>query len=172
MKHKCGRHPLHLLAAIILTTLLVIAVIGCGSTSPGKLKTQAEKIFQQANKTYDQMNYTEAASLYEQALPQPESEANQEDTDACRMQLYNSQLYPLVYPYGDPPRPIEAGPAITVTCKFTRSEQRFRVDPANIGAYETSDPEYKEYTASSGNIEITPEIAQTAQQVVGGETNS
>jgi len=140
MKHKCGRHPLHLLAAIILTTLLVIAAIGCGSTSTGKPKTQAEKIFQQANKTYDQMNYTEAASLYEQALPQLESAANQEDAGACRMQLCNSQLYPLVY-MEIPLDQLKQDLAITVTFKFTRSEQRFRVDPANIGAYETSDQE-------------------------------
>ncbi len=328
MKHARGRHPLCLIASVILIALLVVTVVGCGGTSPGKPKTQGDKIFQQANKTYDQMNYTEAAQLYEEALPVLKSEGNQEDADACLMQLYNSQLYPIVYPYteaeirqqldekypqvsqevkdgwissgemetwtvdgetcyfsqavdnieyrhidvmrqdtakmasydslfprfitnvipaGDVqpyqpyvnpvtyegtqtlnvpraelpesgtlqlwwPLPLNYGPqtgvtltsvnaagymqlpvstaqdlgmaymeipldqlqqdlAITLKFDFTRYEQRFRVDPANIGTYDTSDSEYREYTASSGNIEITPEIARTAQQVVGGETN-
>ncbi len=327
-----GRHGLHrprnLIASVLLVSLLVLTVIGCGSASPGQPKTQAEKVFQQANKAYDQMDYTEAVQLYEQALPGLRSEGNQEDADACLMQLYNSQLFDLIYPYTEAdirqqldkaypqvaqdvkdgwissgemetwtvdgetryflqavdnivyrhidvmrqdatkmasydallpnfigniipaansqsyqayvnpvtyegtetlnvsradlpesgtlklwwPLPISYGPqtnvvitavtpstylklpvsiaqdigmaymevpldqlqqdlAISVGFQFTRFEERFKVDPSRIAPYDISDPEYKEYTASVGNIEITPEIEQTARQVVGDETN-
>ncbi len=322
------RRPAYLAASLLLASLLILTVIGCGSTSPGQPKTAGDKLFQQANKAYDQMNYTEAEGLYAEALPKLRSEGNQEDADTCLMQLYNSQLFPVVYPWSEAeirqqldekypqvaadvkdgwiaggemetrtidgeiryffsaadnikyrhldvmrqdakmmasydallpnfinnvipasnlqsfsayvnpvtyegtetlnvlrsdlpesgtlklwwPVPINDGPqtgvtitsitpadyvklpastdqdigmiymevplekltqslAITVNFRFTRAEQRFRVDPANIGDYDTSDPTYKEYTASDANIEITPEISQTAQQVVGSETN-
>jgi len=54
---------------------------------------------------------------------------------------------------------------------FERYEQRFEVDPDNVGEYDTESDFYKEYTASRGNTEITPEISETASQVVGVETN-
>ncbi len=322
------RRPLYLAASFLLVSLLVLTVIGCGSAAPGQPKTDGDKLFQQANKAYDQMNYTEAARLYDEALPKLRSEGNQEDADTCLMQLYNSQLFPIVYPYNEAdirqqldevypqvpgdvkdgwvasgemetwtvdgetryfisaadnikyrhldvmrqdtkmmasydallpnfihnvipatdlrpfqayvnpvtyegtetlnvlrsdlpetgtlklwwPIPINDGPqtgvsitsitpadyvklpastdqdigmlymevpldqltgslAITVNFRFTRAEQRFRVDPGNVGDYDTNDATYKQYTASDGNIEITPEITQTAQQVVGSETN-
>ncbi len=326
--HRPHRHSLYFAASIVLVSLLILTVIGCGSAAPGQPKTQAEKVFQQANKAYDQMNYTEAAQLYEQALPGLRAEGNQEDADACLMQLYNSQLVVLVYPYTEAeirqqldeaypqisqdekngwvtsgemetrtvdgetryfgqaaenieyrhldamrqdatkmagydkllpnfinnvipaanvqpyqpymnpvtyegtetlnvsradlpesgtlklwwPLPINYGAqtnvvltsvtpsdylklpvsttqdigmaymevpleqlkqdlAISVSFTFTRFEERFKVDTSRIGAYDVSDPEYKEYTASYGNVEITPEIEQAARQVVGNETN-
>ena len=58
-----------------------------------------------------------------------------------------------------------------VRFKFTHYEQHFKVDPVRVGTYDTSDPEYIEYTRSSGNVAVTPEIAATAERVVGGEKN-
>ncbi len=60
---------------------------------------------------------------------------------------------------------------IDVRFKFTHYEQHFKVEPALVGAYNTADPEYIEYTKSSGNIEVTPEIQATAKKVVGDEKN-
>ncbi|MHB8895568.1 MAG: transglutaminase-like domain-containing protein [Candidatus Geothermincolia bacterium] len=54
---------------------------------------------------------------------------------------------------------------------FSRYEERYLVDPAKAGAYEKSSPEYKQYTASYGNIDITPDIKKTAQKIVGGDKN-
>ncbi len=327
MKRLRERRPLAPAASILIITLLITTVIGCGATV-GKPKTQAEKVFQQANKTYDLMNYTEAADLYQQALAGLESEGNAEDADACRMQLYNSQLYPLIYPLTekeirqeldekypqataevkdgwissgemetwtvdgetryfiqaadniayrhldvmrrnaaamtkydaliaqflaevipDPggasyqpyiapvsyegietlnvprdqlpatgtlqlwwPLPLNYGAqtaaslvsvvpesymalppstaqdigmaymevpldtlrgdlAIALKFRFTRYEERFHVNPDTIGEYDTTSAEYREYTASSGNIQITSDISETARQVVGEETN-
>ena len=50
-----------------------------------------------------------------------------------------------------------------VRFKFAHYEQHFRVDPALIGPYDTSSPEYLAYTGSSGNVAVTPEIKATAE---------
>lgn len=65
------------------------------------------------------------------------------------------------------------GDFLNVTARFgyTQYEQRFTIDPAKVGSYDTSDPEYKQYTASGKNIVITPEMKAKAQAVVGTETN-
>ena len=60
---------------------------------------------------------------------------------------------------------------ISTKFRFTEYEQRFEIDPAKVGSYNTSDPEYLKYTASSQNIALTPELVREAQEVVGNETN-
>ncbi len=66
---------------------------------------------------------------------------------------------------------LEGNLDIAMTYLFTHYEQRFTVNPDNVGAYDRSDPDYQRYTASYGNIAITPEIRATADKVVGGEKN-
>jgi len=60
---------------------------------------------------------------------------------------------------------------ITATYRFVQHEQRFVIDPAKVLAYNTSRPEYREFTESSANIDVTPEIRAKAQEIVGNETN-
>ena len=60
---------------------------------------------------------------------------------------------------------------ITTRYRFTQHEQRFVIDPAKVGAYNTSDPGYMKYTASGTNIVITPEMKEKAEEIVGNETN-
>ena len=56
--------------------------------------------------------------------------------------------------------------------KFKHWEQRFTmIDPGNIGPYDKESALYKEFTASKGNIFISPEIAAKAAEVVGLEQN-
>lgn len=65
------------------------------------------------------------------------------------------------------------GSFINVSAKFrfTAYEQRFVIDPAKVGTYNTSDPEYLKYTASGWNVAVTPELVETARGIVGNETN-
>ncbi|MDO9550548.1 MAG: transglutaminase domain-containing protein [Methanoregula sp.] len=71
--------------------------------------------------------------------------------------------------------PLESvtGDFLNITARFgyTQYEQRFGIDPSKVGSYNTSDPEYKKYTASGKNIVITPEMKAKALEVVGNETN-
>ncbi|MDN7023834.1 transglutaminase domain-containing protein [Methanoculleus sp. FWC-SCC1] len=60
---------------------------------------------------------------------------------------------------------------LTADIGFTSYEQYFTVDPAAVGEYNTSDPEYLLYTASERNIEITDAIRAKAREIVGNETN-
>ncbi|NLV50984.1 MAG: serine hydrolase [Clostridiales bacterium] len=60
---------------------------------------------------------------------------------------------------------------IQVKFSFAHYEQRFTVDPQNIGDYDKDSYLYKEYTKSYGNTEITPEIQSKALEIVGAETN-
>ncbi|HUT38747.1 MAG TPA: transglutaminase domain-containing protein [Methanoregula sp.] len=60
---------------------------------------------------------------------------------------------------------------LTTQFRYTQYEQRFTIDPAKVGRYNTSDPEYKKYTRSSRNIALTPEMKAKAQEIVGNETN-
>ena len=60
---------------------------------------------------------------------------------------------------------------VTATFRFTQYEQQFIIDPAKVGSYNTSDPEYLKYTAPGKNIAITPEIKAQALEIVGNETN-
>ncbi len=54
---------------------------------------------------------------------------------------------------------------------FKHAAQYFKVDPARVGRYDKRSALYRRYTASRGNITITPGIRRTARRVVGGETN-
>jgi transglutaminase-like putative cysteine protease len=60
---------------------------------------------------------------------------------------------------------------VTAKFRFTSYEQRFVIDPAKIGIYNVSDPEYRKYTAPSRNVVLSPELKQKAREVVGNETN-
>jgi hypothetical protein len=66
---------------------------------------------------------------------------------------------------------LEGSLRVEVRFRFTHYEQHFRVDPALVGPYDTSDPEYLAYTRSSGNVAVTPEIKATAEHIVGAEKN-
>jgi len=60
---------------------------------------------------------------------------------------------------------------IEVCFTFTHYEQRFAVDPSNIGEYDTDSDLYKSYTSPYGNTEINTEIREMAHSVVGDESN-
>jgi transglutaminase-like putative cysteine protease len=47
---------------------------------------------------------------------------------------------------------------LSVQFEFDHYEQHFTVDPSQVGTYDTESTLYEEYTASAGNIAITPEI--------------
>ena len=61
--------------------------------------------------------------------------------------------------------------SVQIKYSFTHYEQRFTIDPANVGTYDTNSELYQQYTRSYGNTEITPEIHNLALQIVGEETN-
>lgn len=60
---------------------------------------------------------------------------------------------------------------VSTRFRFTQHEQRFAIDPAAVGSYNTSDPEYLQFTASGKNIVITPAMQEKAREIVGQETN-
>jgi transglutaminase-like putative cysteine protease len=60
---------------------------------------------------------------------------------------------------------------ITLQFQFTHYTENFQVNPANVGAYDKSDPTYKRYTRSYGNTFISEPIRDTAKKVVGNEKN-
>jgi transglutaminase-like putative cysteine protease len=60
---------------------------------------------------------------------------------------------------------------VSTRFRFTESEQRFSIDPRNVGAYTTSDPEYLTFTSPGRNIVITPEMSDKAREIVGSEKN-
>ncbi|NLV57591.1 MAG: hypothetical protein GXY67_02380 [Clostridiales bacterium] len=60
---------------------------------------------------------------------------------------------------------------IELSFVFTHHEQHFTVDPDRIGEYDKESALYKQYTAANGNTEITDEIVQMAQKIVGDERN-
>jgi transglutaminase-like putative cysteine protease len=60
---------------------------------------------------------------------------------------------------------------LSVQFEFDHYEQRFDVDPAQVGTYDTASALYQEYTAPAGNINITPEIEAAAMDAVGNEVN-
>jgi transglutaminase-like putative cysteine protease len=61
---------------------------------------------------------------------------------------------------------------ITADIAFTSYEQIFEdIDPALVGEYNTSDPEYLLYTKSERNIELTDAVREKAREIVGSETN-
>jgi len=60
---------------------------------------------------------------------------------------------------------------ISARFRFTEYTQRFTIDPTRVLAYNTSEPEYRKYTAPSANIALTPAMREKAQEIVGNETN-
>ncbi|MBP1928980.1 transglutaminase-like putative cysteine protease [Methanolinea mesophila] len=60
---------------------------------------------------------------------------------------------------------------VSTRFRFTEYEQRFTIDRAKAGVYNTSDPLYIAYTSPGDNIVITPEMAAKAREMVGSETN-
>lgn len=60
---------------------------------------------------------------------------------------------------------------VTAHFRYTQYEVRYTIDPAKVGSYNTSDPEYRQYTASGKNIAITPAMKAKALEIVGNETN-
>ncbi|MDD4484573.1 MAG: transglutaminase-like domain-containing protein [Methanoregula sp.] len=60
---------------------------------------------------------------------------------------------------------------ISARYRFVQHEQRFTIDPAKVLPYNTSSPEYQNYTVSSKNVVLTPEIKAKALSIVGNETN-
>jgi len=60
---------------------------------------------------------------------------------------------------------------IQVKFAFTHYEQRFSVDPDNVGEYDQYSDLFKKYTRSYGNTEITGDIRKMAERIVGAETN-
>lgn len=60
---------------------------------------------------------------------------------------------------------------IQVKFAFTHYEQRSCVDPGNVGEYDQCSELFKKYTRSYGNTEITADIHEMAQEIVGSETN-
>lgn len=68
---------------------------------------------------------------------------------------------------------IEEGKDITVTrhFRFIAYETAFRIDPEEVGEYDTDDPVYKYYTCTQEFIELTPVVIEIAHKIVGDETN-
>jgi transglutaminase-like putative cysteine protease len=60
---------------------------------------------------------------------------------------------------------------VSTEFRFTSYEQQFSIDPEKVTSYNTSEPEYLKYTASSRNVALTPELRQEALGIVGNETN-
>lgn len=60
---------------------------------------------------------------------------------------------------------------ITITFTYTSYEKRFKIDPAQVGEYDTKSKLYTEYTRSSENIVVNAEVEELAIEIVGGETN-
>lgn len=60
---------------------------------------------------------------------------------------------------------------IQVKFTFTHYEQRFTVDPDNVGEYDEDSDLFQKYTQSYGNTEITSDIRKMAENIVGDESN-
>jgi len=60
---------------------------------------------------------------------------------------------------------------VSTRFRFTQAEQRFKINPAQVGPFNTSDPEYIRYTSTGKNIVITPAMQEKAREIVGTETN-
>ena len=60
---------------------------------------------------------------------------------------------------------------VTARFRYMQYEVRYTIDPAKVGTYNSSDPEYQKYTASGKNIVVSPEMKAKALSIVGNETN-
>ncbi|MDI6784909.1 MAG: transglutaminase domain-containing protein [bacterium] len=68
---------------------------------------------------------------------------------------------------------IEEGKDIIITrhFKFIAYETAYKINPDSVGTYDTNDPIYKYYTRTQEFMELTPEVVQLAQEIIGKETN-
>ena len=74
--------------------------------------------------------------------------------------------------YEVPAGAVNGNLVLTADIAFTSYEQIFEdIDPALVGEYNTSDPEYLLYTKSERNIELTDAVREKAREIVGNETN-
>jgi len=80
---------------------------------------------------------------------------------------------PIGYVYYEVPAgAVNGNLVISADIAFTSYEQIFEdIDPALVGEYNTSDPEYLLYTKSERNIELTDAVREKAREIVGNETN-
>jgi transglutaminase-like putative cysteine protease len=79
---------------------------------------------------------------------------------------------PIGYVYYAIPAGAVAGDlVISADIGFTSYEQIFDVDPALVGDYDRDDPEYRHYTSPARNIELSDEIIDTAEEIIGNEGN-
>ncbi len=80
---------------------------------------------------------------------------------------------PIGYVYYEiPAGAVNGDLVLTADIDFVSYEQIFSgIDPALVGKYNTSDPEYLLYTRSERNIEITDAVRAKAREIVGNETN-
>ncbi len=76
----------------------------------------------------------------------------------------------LVY-FEIPLKEIKGDLKIGAKFNFIHYEEKFKVDPSNVGKYNKDSDLYKRYTASYKNISITPAIVKTAKKIAGDETN-
>ena len=60
---------------------------------------------------------------------------------------------------------------IQLQFSFSHYEQRFMIDPENVGEYDKESDLYKKYTRSNGNTTITQKIREKAQEIVRDEKN-
>jgi transglutaminase-like putative cysteine protease len=74
--------------------------------------------------------------------------------------------------YEIPAGAVNGNLVLSADVAFISYEQIFEdIDPAKVGEYDTSDPEYLLYTTSERNIEVTDAVREKAREIVGNETN-
>lgn len=80
---------------------------------------------------------------------------------------------PIGYVYYEiPAGAVNGDLVLSADIAFTSYERIFRgIDPALVGEYNTSNPEYRLYTRSERNIDITDAVRDKAREIVGNETN-
>ncbi|MFA5038317.1 MAG: transglutaminase domain-containing protein [Candidatus Omnitrophota bacterium] len=60
---------------------------------------------------------------------------------------------------------------ISISALFSRYEERYAIDPANVGEYDKESELYKRYTRSQKNIPVNEEFRKKALEITGGEKN-
>lgn len=119
-----------------------------------------------------------ASGLLKVWLPLPLVTAAQPDVEIVSLYPEKYVKYPvrldgdmglayLEIPMGDVKEDLKIGFKV----KFRHYEERFNIDPAGVGSYDTESALYKRYTAPSRNIAVTTKIRAQAQKLAGKETN-